>query len=634
MPSSADRPSRRPSSDIAILSEVKASYIEELGALPAAYASGLGVDAEAVGAATYDLRRGPAIFVGSGGTMVLAQLAARLHEAVARQCARPCTALEAVDLPQVDQRGALLFSSSGKHPDARRMLADFRRGRYRPAIVMTHGTIEDLDKTAGPDTRIVRLPAVAEPDGFLATGSVLQMAVVLLRSYLESPALTGKIEAATFEERPLREEVLVLTPPALAPVACDIEVRLVESGLAAVQVADYRNFAHGRHTGFARRLDAVTVIALSDVESEPLASGTLAALPSRVDVRRWHGEGRWPAALLSLLIRSMCLVGSEGERAGLDVARPKVPTFGRRLYRLPLGKRVAVQRAGGVERKILALGAGDSEELRTTYRAAADDWRARLGEQRFGALVADYDGTVCWTSRRRELLEHAVREQLHRLLDEGMVVGFASGRGQSLHTDLRRWLPQSLWSRVVLGLYNGAVLARLDEALGDLRTTSSWSSAVVAALKELPFRSNVEIEERGAQVTIGVVKGAFADGRLDQLVRDQLWTAGVAAQVVASGHSLDVVSPFTRKTSVIEAVREFCDGEVLSVGDQGQPGGNDHALLAHSEFSLTVDRCSADPSRCWYAGSGEHVGPGLFVRYLKALRSRQEGFAFKGGPVL
>jgi hydroxymethylpyrimidine pyrophosphatase-like HAD family hydrolase len=474
------------------------------------------------------------------------------------------------------------------------------------------------------------LPAPARPDGFLATGSVLQIAVALLRSYLDGPGVPERLPSAGAHEEPLRREVLVLTPPALAAVACDIEVRLVESGLAAVQVADYRNFAHGRHTGFARRLDNVTVIALSDQASEALASGSVEALPQRADVRRWHCDVPWPEALVRLLVRSMWLVGDEGERAGLDVARPTVPAFGRRLYRLPLSRRIPVQRTGAVERKLLALGAGDSHAMRAIYRAAADDWIAQLGAQRFGGVVLDYDGTVCWTSRRRELPEPAVREALQRLLEAGIVVAFASGRGQSLHRDLRRWLPEGLWPQVLLGLYNGAVRVRLDEALGDLRLSTRWSSSVVGALEDWPFRSRVDIEERGAQVTVAVAGRGFEHGRLGELVRERLTTAGVAAQVVASGHSLDIVASETSKTTVIDDARKRCDAAVLTIGDQGQVGGNDHAMLAHSPFSLTVDRCSADPSRCWYAGSGEHVGPDLLVRYLRGLRRRKDGFALKG----
>lgn len=609
---------------------MKASYADELHALEETYASILAADPVPLRAAFEDLGRGPAVFVGSGGTMVLANLAARLHEWTARQPARACTAFELVGLPQMPQRGALLFTSSAKHPDAHRVFADLRRARFRPAAVLTHRSPDDVTEAAGPDVRIVQMPPLAQPDGFLATGSILQMVVGLLRGYVESPMLNNRLPESAEPDTHLRPEVVVLTTPALAPAACDLEVRLVESGLAAVQIADYRNFAHGRHTGFARRMDDVTVIALSDPESEALATGTVAVLPARADVRRWHHDGEWPQALVSLLVRSMRLAGSEGRRAGLDVARPTVPTFGRQLYRLPLGKCVPVHLTGGVERKLLALGAGESGEMHALYAAAAEEWEAEITPQRFGALVLDYDGTVCWTSRRRALPGGTVCDALERLLGGGLIIGFASGRGQSLHRDLRRWLPESLWPRVLLGLYNGAVRLRLDEPLGDLREPTPWSTSVVEALATLPLRDHLDVQERGAQVTVELAHGALHHGRLDELVRERLASTGIPGQVVVSGHSLDIVAADARKTLVVDAAAELSDAAVLAIGDQGQLGGNDHALLAHSPWTLSVDLCSADPTRCWYAGNGREVGPDLLARYLRALRSRKRGFALSG----
>ena len=575
-----------------------------------------------------DLGRGPTAFAGSGGTMVLATLAARLHEWTFRQPASACTALELIDLPQLAERGALLFTSSGKHPDAQRVLSEFRRARFRPTVVVTHRNPEDLQEKAGADTRLVRLPALAQPDGFLATGSVLQMTVALLRAYLDDSSLADSLPEGGEDDVEVRREVLVLTSPALAAVAIDIEVRLVESGLASVQVADYRNFAHGRHTGFARRLDNVTVIALSDPPSAELASGTVGVLPAKADVRPWHHEGPWPQALVALLLRSMRLAGKEGKRVGVDVARPAVPVFGRRLYRLPLGRRLPEHFTDGVERKLLALGAGDSTELRAAYRTAQNAWQERIRAQRYAGVVLDYDGTVCFTSRRRELPEESLRDGLQRLLDHGAQIGFASGRGQSLHRDLRRWLPRRLWGQVLLGLYNGAVQLSLDEPLPELRAPTAWSTAVVGALDALPLVERLEIEERGAQVTVAVATGCVHHGRLGELVRERLACAEIDAQVVASGHSVDVISPETRKTAVLDAAGELWGATVLAVGDQGQIGGNDHALLAHSPFSLTVDRCSADPTRCWYLGNGEQTGPDLLARYLRALRSLKAGVAF------
>jgi trehalose-6-phosphatase len=608
---------------------VKPSYAAELDALNDTYAQALNAGLDGLNRAVAELARGPAVFVGSGGTMALATLACRLHERCARAPAKACTSLEMLDLPQLDRRGAMLISSSAKHPDARRALDEFGRGRFAPAVLVTHRPAETLVSLAGPDTEIVRLPALAQPDGFLATASIVQIAVLLLRAYLRDPPLAPRLEAVP-QEQPLREEVLILASPALMCVAVDLEVRLVESGLAAVQVCDHRNFAHGRHTGFARRIERTTVLVLSDPASAALAEGTAATLPARADVRRWHAEAAWPQAIIELLNRSVHLAGAAGASVGLDVARPAVPAFGRRLYRLALGQRVPTQTAGGVERKMLALGAGEDREIRELYARAAADWAVKLAEQRFAGLVLDYDGTVCWTSRRFELPDAAMRTALSRLLERGVTLGIASGRGQSLHRDLRRWLAPALWSRVILGLYNGAVPLRLDEELRDLRAPSEWSEKVTAALAKLSHPARLTVEARGAQVSVAIGEGTLHHGRLGEIIRERLTEAQVAAQVLASGHSVDILPPDASKTLIAELVEGHAGGRVLAVGDQGQLEGNDHALLGRGPFTLTVDRCSADASRCWFAGDGQKVGPSLLLAHLGALRNLRDGFALRG----
>jgi hypothetical protein len=262
---------------------VKAPYRSEIDALAVTYAVALEADVSELRRAVHALGRGPALFIGSGGSMALADLAARLHEQACRQPARACTSLEAVDAPQLVRRGALLFSSSAKHPDAQRVLLDFERRRFAPAVLVTHRDAEQVRAVAGRDTQIVVLPELAQPDGFLATGSILQLAALLLRAYVPDVQLPPRPPAHP-DEPTLRDELLVLAPPALSCVARDLEVRLVELGLAAVQVSDYRNFAHGRHTGFARRSPGITVVALSDEASEPLAAATLGLLPVGCDV--------------------------------------------------------------------------------------------------------------------------------------------------------------------------------------------------------------------------------------------------------------------------------------------------------------------------------------------------------------
>lgn len=561
--------------------------------------------------------------------MVPATLAARLHEMRHRRPARACTSAGFLDLPFIEGRSAVLFSSSAKHPDAIHVIKALERSTLASASVITHRDPASLDPVAAPDVKVVQLPPLAQRDGFLATGSVLQMGVMLLRVYHHKPDLPHEMTWHE-PEKDLRDELLILAPPSLDAVAADIEVRMAESGLASAQVTDYRNFAHGRHTGLSRRMDEVTIIALSDPSSEALADATVETLPRDADVRRWHSGQRFPGAIVELLIRSISLAGSVGEQNALDVARPKVPAFGRRLYRLPLGRRLPLPAAGGIERKILARGTGDEVQVRRLVAEAASEWLERVLDQRFAGVVMDYDGTVCWTSRRLELPDERIQRKIVNLIGRGAHVAFASGRGQSLHADLRRWVPKELWKSIRVGMYNGSVTLRVDEEMPDQRVQSDWSHDVVSVLKGVGLPPEALIEERTSQVTLATKTGLAMPHQIINEIRECLRESEAQSQVVSSGHSIDIIPAKAGKSAVYDEVAEHAGGPILAIGDSGQCGGNDHALLAGTPWSMSVNNCSGDLTRCWFMGDGRLTGPRLLSVILSALRRRSQGFAAVG----
>jgi len=221
----------------------------------------------------------PALFVGSGGTLAVARLAAMLHEQVGGQPARVVTPLELATLPAVARSGVVLFSAGLSHPDALGALAQLAGNRLRPAVVVT---FRDADAVAGivpADVHAVVLPQLEFREGFLATTSVLVMAAALVRAYGGDGALPAVLPRPTLPQPTAAEQLLVLTTPGLAPVATDIETRCHELGLASVQVTDYRNFAHGRHVGLLRRAKTTSVLGLVDQPLERLAMATLDVLP-------------------------------------------------------------------------------------------------------------------------------------------------------------------------------------------------------------------------------------------------------------------------------------------------------------------------------------------------------------------
>lgn len=566
---------------------------------------------------------GPALFVGTGGTLPVARLAAALHEQVGGQAARVVTPLELATLPAMTRSGVVLFSAGLSHPDALGALERLANNRLRPAVVVTLRDADAVAEIVPPDVRAVVLPPLGFREGFLATTSVLVMAAALVRAYGGDGALPAVLPRPVVEVPTAAEQLLVLTTPGLAAVAADIETRCHELGLVSVQVTDYRNFAHGRHVGLLRRAKTTSVLGLIDAPLERLATATLDVLPrEEVDVTTWHAAHRGPAAVIELLVASMEMAGAMAAAQGVNPARPGAAPFGRRLYHLRLGRLLPPLVDGPVERKLQALVTSlDADTTRARYEKAFGDWCERLADQVFGAVVLDYDGTVCATGRRYDLPDQTVQAGLTRLLDSGISLGFASGRGPSLHRDLRQWVPPPHWRRVTTGLYNGGACVSLDEELPDLTEPTPGMEAVVHRLQQLPIVDALIIEPRAPQVSVSVRTGAFAQiGRLAQLVVDAMsQPPELPVKVLRSGHSIDVVPRTSSKRLVIDRIADSIDGPVLALGDQGDVGGNDFELLASLPWTLTVDRCSADPTRCWYLDSKGRAGPELLAAYLEAM---------------
>jgi hypothetical protein len=86
------------------------------------------------------------------------------------------------------------------------------------------------------------------------------------------------------------------------------------------------------------------------------------------------------------------------------------------------------------------------------------------------------------------------------------------------------------------------------------------------------------------------------------------------------------------KSSVLREMSNRSDEDILVIGDQGQTDGNDFDLLSATTSSLSVDRTSLDPTRCWNLDQWGTNGPQLLVRYLKAVQPRSSGMRFVWNP--
>jgi hypothetical protein len=251
-----------------------------------------------------------------------------------------------------------------------------------------------------------------------------------------------------------------------------------------------------------------------------------------------------------------------------------------------------------------------------------------------GAVVLDYDGTCCPTWDRYRPPPVEVQEQIVRLLKGGVSVAFATGRGRSLHEVTRSWLPEPFWRDVTVGLYNGSWLLPLSDDPPEFKTCTGDLAEAADRLAELGPEGWLSLERRSSQVTVSALDGMLSGIDLLPVVRSILARSpSLACRAFASGHSVDVVAPNSGKAAVVEAVHKQVAGDVIAIGDQGDVDGNDFELLAATTTSLSVDRCSADPTRCWNLDRRGLRGPEMLVMYLRAIQLRRSGarFIWKNG---
>ena len=608
-----------------------ANYGEELQRLPQSYALALSADVGDFVELQTSLADRPAIFVASGGGLAVAQVAAEAQARAYGALAVATTPLAMVGEATVRDASVVVISSRAAHADIAFCLSQARERHNYPIALVTHRHPSELKPSVTRHvSETIYVPTLVR-DGFLATNSTLALATMFVRAIAPEVALP-ELPWLRNPVVPLSaDRLIVLFGPGQRAAALDLEIRLAEIGLASVQLADYRNFAHGRHTGFARNQLHTQILSLADSATQNLAEAVLDLLPEEANIYRIWSETPDPASGLDLLCASMRLVGATAEAARINPARPKVPAFGRKLYHQSARRHINLKKLTFVDRKIAAGKLTTSESIVESYTEAFRRWRRQIRSTRFGGIVLDYDGTLCDTSERYSLPRTIVQDAIRHLLSQNCRIGIATGRGVSLQGELRTWIPKEHWSLITLGLYNGGLVIRLDQSPWEQEVDECFDLHTLAQmLVEEPLGSCVKIEEQKWQLSIRPVTGSrFGVAAVASWVNDCLARqSSNDFKVVSSGHSVDVVPSHTSKTSVVDHVENIAGAPSMAVGDRGDVGGNDFELLASRPWSLSVDRCSGDPTRCWNLAHNDSRGPDALIGYLRRFRSSSSGWIF------
>ena len=607
--------------------------------------------------------------IGSGGSLTTANFLAYIHQKYTGQLSTPSTTLRTMELSHSTDIAAWFLSASGKNIDIKMAFNHLLSQEVKQIGVFCCKENSPISKIVydHPYTNLFEYELPSGKDGFLATNSLFCSVAIIARAYVtafhdekhwqeiqanidEFLLNTQMWEQLEKEANALWDKAVTITihdTPTMSG-AFDLESKFTEAALGVVQPADYRNFAHGRHHWLAKRAHQTGLLAFYSRESQDLAEKTLKLIPSSLPLMRIFFDMPSLAATIASIVVAFRLTQWAGISQGIDPGRPGVPEFGKRLYHLtfPKKKRTRYAEMGEVQKAAIERKSGASiEKLKKSgklkfwheqYLSFVD----KLKNTAISSVVLDYDGTVVDSRDRFSPPISSISKEFDRLLSNtDITVGFSTGRGKSIKNDLRSVVDEKFWKRILIGYYNGAEVASLDDNDAPSPFNVNIVDSELLILKE-KIEENIKewcevpsLELRNFQ--LGISCKSICDlSLLWKLCTELSLRNKLSVKIFCSGHSVDILSKGTSKLSVIDRIQgENSGNNVLAIGDQGAWPGNDHELLSNT-LALSVETVNSDPTTCWNLARPGQVGINVTKLYLSSLAEKKGKVFFDAESLL
>lgn len=343
------------------MTEKKTRYDKVLSKLPDTLQWSVGQDISAAKIFLLENDGLPRIFLGSGGSLSAAHLAAQLSV----ECGFVAVAMTPYQyifsawskLPAK----VVIISAGGRNVDAINAYKTAHTNSKQQVAVLLMSSPSTLEKIMEEDKESNRfIFKLHNGDGFLATNSLVAFYSLLIRIYRDetiysvdwtfiseieaqlkdfikgSYTLTtddwNEHDAALYEARETDRFYVLYSPDSMS-IAIDLESRFSEGSVGCLQISDYRNFAHGRFNWFHQRKGQTAIIALVTPESKEVAENILTELPDDIPLMRLSTNLNGSHGLMDLLLKGMYLSKYLGLRWGLDIGAPKVADFGRIIHK-------------------------------------------------------------------------------------------------------------------------------------------------------------------------------------------------------------------------------------------------------------------------------------------------------------
>lgn len=584
----------------------------------------------------------PLLAVGSGGSYTAAVFLEKLHSN-AGFLSKSITPYDYIvaDCKNV-QSGVFLFSASGNNTDALNTFEISRKMGTKFFVSLCMNKNSKLMKLPNDKecSKIICYDVPTKKDGFLATNSLLASIVLLLRVYQKFGQyaftlppkeffFSGKHsfgdELKCFLER---KTWIVLYGNWSKAGALDLESKAIEAGLRNVQLADYRNFAHGRHHWTAKNLMDTAVIAFATPEEEVFAKDILNCLPNNMPKSCIVSQKDGPLGALELVLSSYYIIAELGRSLNIDPGKPGVPKYGEKLYSMDCTN-YTIRDWGNKEYPLLQKELVSYDKL----IKASNAYKGKICSVRFGAVVFDYDGTLCGSTDRYNGISPEITDKLIELASNEIYIGVATGRGQSVREVLQSAIPKKLWENFYIGYYNGATIAPLSNSIEPdkslpLHPELKKVSLCIKSDKNLDILVNCE--ERPKQLTIEV-KDKKVSGKIVHYLQEMINIRRLdKVKLVTSSHSIDIIPSEVSKLELVNKFSKLLNDKkythkVLCIGDRGRWPGNDCELLSHS-YSLSVDQVSNSLNSCWnFSSQCNEKG---VIEYLNKIIIKPYYFAF------
>ena len=596
----------------------------------------------------------PLIIVGSGGSVTAGDLVLRLHQSFARLPAVVLTPYEFILKPGDDVSAVLLLSAGGGNPDIVNA-ARHASASNQPVLGGIIGRIGSPLASQLSDCRHAQrieldLPVINDP---LGVNSLVATMALLSRAYatvfgegemeVEVLALPKRVDGDALD-RPFFD---VLAAGWSSPAAHHFTSECNEAALGRALLTDYRNFAHGGYHALTQRSDKTTVVAFISPECHEVAAMTLELLPKDVPtiVIETAKEGSYGAIEL-LLLTSELISRVSTRAAAAESKQPSSATMTRELYEIDVLQHHRVSAQSGdrrrdridywIQRKVggAAWGSATPNE-RDTWRSEYEKWAALQRSVDVGGIVFDYDGTICEMDERFTRPSAAVAAALTRLVERGLFLGVASGRGRLLFDTIKALIPEEHWDRVAIGPHNGAFAMSLTDQYPERQRPTDLMREAGGILQASPLISALAKVSYGGELQVTVMETKpLPAGMLYRIVLEALATEPqvfAAVSAYSSGLTVDVIGGGASKRRVVDYLAERVASDlstnraqIFAIGDQGSLDGNDFALLSHSH-SLSVHKVSSLFDQCWNLARPGRRGSRAFIDYLDAVVPREAG---------